>query len=274
MSPKLSLPKSPTILTAVVAVFVSFMCPSDPVAAQVQTRVIEYTDGDVTLQGFVAMNPATMTTPAPGVLVVHQWTGLTDYEQRRCRELAELGYVAFALDIYGKGIRPAGMQEAAKQSTLYKSDRELFRRRLALGLQQLRLIENVDADRVAAIGYCFGGTGVLELARDGADVDGVVSFHGGLDAGSPEDASAITASVLILHGADDPYVPQNDVQACLDQLSAAGVDWQFTAFADAVHSFTQPMAGNDKSAGAAYNELADRRSWEAMKVFFAEIFGK
>ncbi len=243
------------------------------VQAEIMTETVEYRDGDVVLEGFVAWDPALAGQEIPGILVVHQWMGLTDYEKSRCKQLAELGYVAFALDIYGKDQRPANPQEAGKQAGLYKTDRELYRRRLNLGLQQLRSRPGVAASKIAAIGYCFGGTGVLELAHSGADVTGVVSFHGGLDSPQPEDGKNIQASVLICHGADDPFVAAEDIEAMKNELNAAGVDWQMNAYSGAVHSFTQPMAGNDNSRGAAYNEKADKRSWQAMQMFFRELFG-
>lgn len=240
--------------------------------AEVRTQTIEYSDGDVTLEGFVAWDSSAETGDRPGVLVVHQWMGLTDYERRRCRQLAELGYVAFALDIYGKDRRPTDRQQAAERADIYKQDRELYRRRLTLGLQQLRKQDDVADDQIAAIGYCFGGTGVLELARSGAEIDGVVSFHGGLDSPSPQDGENIQAKVLICHGADDPFVPKEDIQAMLAEFNAANVNWQMNIYSNAVHAFTQPMAGNDNSAGAAYNAQADRRSWQAMQLFFDELF--
>lgn len=241
--------------------------------AEVQTQAIVYQDGDQTLEGFVAWDPAKVgSKKAPGVLVVHQWMGLTDYEERRCRELADLGLVAFALDIYGQGVRPADTSEAGQMAGKYKSDRDLYRRRLNLGLDQLRALPEVDSSRIAAIGYCFGGTGVLELARSGADIAGVVSFHGGLDSPSPEDGKRIACKVLVQHGADDPFVPESDIEAFIGELNEAKVDWQMDIHSGAVHSFTQPMAGDDNSKGAAYNARADRRSWNAMQLFFQELF--
>lgn len=242
------------------------------VRAEIRTQVVQYNDGDVALEGFVAWDSAKADKPVPGVLVVHQWTGLTDYEKGRCRQLAELGYVAFALDVYGKGVRPANQQEAAKQAGIYKKDRELYRRRLTLGLEQLRATDGVAKNHIAAIGYCFGGTGAIELARSGADISGVVSFHGGLDSPQPELGKHIKAKILVCHGADDPFVPANEIEAFKSELNSAGVDWQMIAYSDAVHSFTQPLAGNDNSRGAAYNENADRRSWMAMRSFFDEVF--
>lgn len=242
------------------------------VQAEIKTKTVQYQDGDVKLEGFVAWDSDRENLAAPGVLVVHQWLGLTDYEKSRCKQLAELGYVAFALDIYGKDVRPANPQEGGKYSSIYKNDRQLYRRRLNLGLEQLRAQAGVDKQKIAAIGYCFGGTGVLELARSGADIDGVVSFHGGLDSPNPADGKNIKAKVLICHGADDPFVPAADIEAMKKEFNAAGVDWQMIYYSGAVHSFTQPMAGNDNSRGTAYNAKADKRSWIAMQDFFNEIF--
>jgi dienelactone hydrolase len=242
-------------------------------SAEVTTGTVVYQDGEVKLEGFVAFDPDKIARDAPGVLVVHQWMGLTDYEQRRCRELAELGFVAFALDIYGQGIRPANQGEAGQMAGKFKSDRKLYRQRLNLGLEQLKKMAHVDSNRLAAIGYCFGGTGVIELARSGANVAGVVSFHGGLDSPSPADAKNITAKILVQHGADDPFVPKADIEAFTAEMDSAKVDWQMDIYSGAVHSFTQPMAGNDNSKGAAYNEKADKRSWQSMKLFFQELFG-
>ena len=248
------------------------LCLIKTAGAEIQTKFVEYKDGDVVLQGFVAWDSEKVASPQPGVLVVHQWMGLTDYEQSRCRQLAELGYVAFALDIYGKGIRPNNPQDAGKQATVYKTDRKLYRQRLNLGLQQLQSIATVDKSKIAAIGYCFGGTGVLELARSGAAFQGGVSFHGGLDSPAPEDGKNIKAHLLICHGEDDPFVPAADIAAMKAELNNAHVDWQMISYSGAVHSFTQPMAGTDNSRGAAYNEKADKRSWLAMRQFFDEIF--
>jgi dienelactone hydrolase len=170
-------------------------------------------------------------------------------------------------------VRPSAA-EAGKISGLYKNDRPLFRRRLRAGLEVLKKQQGVDPKRLSAIGYCFGGTGVLELARSGAEVKSVVSFHGGLDSPTPADAKNIKGSVLALHGAEDPYVPEAQVKQFEDEMRGAGVDWQLVKYAKAVHAFTEPEAGNDPSKGAAYNELAAKRSWIAMKDFLAETLRK
>jgi len=239
--------------------------------AEVRTKTVEYSQGGTILEGFLAWDDGVRGS-RPGVLVVHQWMGLTDYEKGRAQQLASLGYVAFAADVYGKGVRPKSQAEAGALAGKFKSDRNLLRERVSAGLAALRASGLVDPKRVAAIGYCFGGTSVLELARSGADVAGVVSFHGGLDSPDPSAGRNIKAKVLVLHGADDPYNSAKDVAAFQQELRSAGVDWQMVSYGGAVHSFTQKEAGNDPSRGAAYNEAADRRSWQAMKDFLAEIF--
>ena len=241
------------------------------VRAAIHTETVEYKQGDATLEGFVAYDDA-IQGKRPAVLVVHQWMGLTDYEKHRAEMLAQLGYVAFCADIYGKGVRPQNTAEAGAQAGKYKSDRQLLRARVNAGLEALRQQPLVDSKRIAAIGYCFGGTTVLDLARSGADVAGVVSFHGGLDAPNPDDGKNIKCKVLVCHGADDPFSSPQDIAALENEMRKGGVDWQLIKYGGAVHSFTQPMAGNDNSKGAAYNEKADKRSWEEMKRFFAEIF--
>jgi dienelactone hydrolase len=239
--------------------------------AQVHTEFITYKDGEVTLEGYIAYDES-FKDKRPGVLVVHEWTGINDYTKLRCEQLAKLGYVAFAADIYGKGIRPSTPEEAGKQASIYKNDRQLMRKRINLALDEIKKQEFVDSEKISAIGYCFGGTVVLELARSGADVKGIVSLHGGLDTPDISDANNIKAKVLVLHGADDPYVPEEQLNTFEKEMRDAKVDWQLVSYGGAVHSFTNPGAGNDNSKGAAYNEKADKRSWEAMKNFFNEIF--
>jgi dienelactone hydrolase len=241
------------------------------VQAAIQTKTVDYQEGDTTLEGFVAYDDA-LKGPRPGVLVVHQWMGLTDYEKKRAEMLAQLGYVAFCADIYGKDNRPKNVQEAGALAGKFKADRALLRARVNAGLDELRKQPFVDQKRLAAIGYCFGGTTVIELALSGAQLNGVVSFHGGLDAPNPADAKNIKCSVLALAGADDPFQKPDDLAAFEKEMRDNKVDWEITFYGNAVHAFTQPMAGNDNSKGAAYNEKADQRSWQAMKDFFAEIF--
>ena len=238
--------------------------------AKIVTQTVAYQQGGVTLEGYLAYDDA-RAGKQPGVLVVHQWMGLTDYEQNRAVMLAQLGYVAFCADIYGKGVRPQSIKDAGTEATKYKTDRALLRQRVQAGLEQLKGNPRVDSARVAAIGYCFGGTAVIELARSGAALNGVVSFHGGLDSPTPTDGKNIQCKVLACHGGDDPFVPAKDLAAFEDEMRAANVDWRLIKYGGAVHSFTQPMA-DGSLPGAKYNERADRRSWLDMKNFFAEIF--
>jgi dienelactone hydrolase len=238
--------------------------------AEIKTESVEYKQGDATLEGFHAYDDV-VQGKRPGILVVHQWKGLGDYEKERAQMLAKLGYNVFAVDIYGKGVRPNNPKDAGALAGKYKSDRNLLRERVTAGLDQLKKNSLTDGKKIAAIGYCFGGTTVLELARSGADISGVVSFHGGLGTPHPEDAKNIKSKVLVLHGADDPNT-NPEVPGFQEEMRKAKVDWEMISYGNAVHSFTDWNAGNDNSKGAAYNEKADKRSWEAMKQFFAEIF--
>jgi dienelactone hydrolase len=239
--------------------------------SEIVFKSVEYKQGDAELEGLSVYDNA-IRCKRPGVLVVHQWKGLGEYEKKRAEMLARLGYNVFAADIYGKGIRPQTQQAAAPEAGKYKNDRALLRSRARAGLDVPRTNQLTDSRHIAAVGYCFGGTTVLELARSGAEIAGVVTFHGGLSTPNPSDAKNIKAKVLVLHGADDPNVPPKEVEAFQEEMRQGGVDWQLVAYGGAVHAFTDWNAGNDNSKGAAYNERADRRSWEAMKQFFAELF--
>lgn len=248
------------------------MSVATPLLAAVEGRDVEYSSGEAACLGYVAVDSA-VKEGRPGVLVIHDWMGVTEHTKEKCQELAKMGYVAFAADIYGKGVRPADAKEASGLAGKFRNgDRALLRQRAMSALEQLQKQAGVEKSKIAAIGYCFGGTTVLELGRAGADVAGLVSFHGGLDSPKPEDGKNIKAKVLILHGAEDPFVKEADLKACLAELTQGKVDWQMVAYADTVHSFTQPWVGTDKSKGAAYNEKSARRSWQATENFFGEIF--
>jgi dienelactone hydrolase len=240
-------------------------------SAEVRTKVVEYTQGNTALEGFLAWDDA-IQGRRPGILVVHQWMGLGKYEQSRAEQLAKLGYVAFCADIYGKGVRPSTPADAGKTSGIYKNDRALTRARVEAGLAQLRASPLVDPNRIAAIGYCFGGMVALELARSGANIAGVIVFHGDLSNPTPADDANIKCKVVALQGGDDPFVTLKDDELFAQRMRAAHVNWQVTQYGGAVHAYTDPSAGNDNSKGVAYNPQADRRSWQAMKDFFAEIF--
>ncbi len=243
------------------AVAVALTAPS---FAKVKTELITYKDGSAELEGFLAYDDA-VKTPRPGVLVVHDWTGLQEYTKTRTTQLAELGYVAFAADIYGKGVRPTDPKECGVQAGTYKNDLPLLRRRVLLGLDELKKQPGVDAKKLGAIGYCFGGTSVLELARSGADVRGVVTFHGGLSTTLPAEAGKIKARLLICHGGADEYV-NKEVPAFKAEMEKAKADMKFVTYEGAQHGYTKP--------GPAYQEKADKESWAAMKKFFIEVLGK
>jgi len=221
--------------------------------------------------GYVAY-PAKRMASMPAVLIVHQYFGLTDYEKSRAQQLAALGYVAFAADIYGKGVRATSPQEAGGLAGKYKGDRTLFRDHLSLAFKTMLKQPGVNAKKTAAIGYCFGGTGVLELARTGANTLGVVSFHGGLDSPTPDDGKKIHSKVLVLAGADDPFQKKSDLDAFNQEMALGNVDYRYIAYPGAVHAFTQPSAGSDNSKGAAYNADADKKSWTELKAFLKSLF--
>ncbi|MFM7241630.1 MAG: dienelactone hydrolase family protein, partial [Opitutia bacterium] len=227
-----------------------------PLGAAIIEQPLEYKSGDVLCECWQAYDDA-VAGKRPGVLVVHQWTGISDHEKEAARKLAALGYNVLVADIYGKGVRPQP-PAAGKEAGKYKADRALLRARANAALDVLGRDARTDAAKLAATGYCFGGTTVLELARSGATLRGVVSFHGGLDSPAPADGKNIKARVLALHGADDPFVPAKDVAAFEAEMKAAGVDYKLVKYSGAVHSFTHKEAGTDNAKGAAYNADADR----------------
>ena len=244
------------------------------VFAEIKMETIEYKQGDTVCEGFLAYDDS-ISGPRPGVLVVHDWMGNGAFSQKKIQDLAALGYAAFAADIYGKGQRPKDASEAAQYAGKYRGgDRALLRARVNAAFDTFKIIPKVDPSRIAAMGFCFGGTTVLELARSGAPVIGTVTFHGGLSTSAPGDAKNIKGKVLALHGADDPFVKDAEVLAFQQEMRDAKVDWQFVSYGNAVHGFTNPAAGTDNSKGAAYNQKADTRSWAAMRAFFDEIFAK
>lgn len=251
--------------------FVGILLFSFSAVADIKTEDVEYKQGSQVLQGFVAYD-ASLKGPRPAVVIIHNWMGMADYSKRRAKELAELGYVAFAADIYGKEFRPKNSQEAGALAGKFKGDRKLLRSRALAAVDAVKKIKHVDSKKISAMGYCFGGTTALEMALAGLPLTGTISFHGGLEFPSlNQDAKKIKTKLLVLHGAIDPHVPPAQVSTFVKAMDEAKVDYQFVSYSGAVHAFTEPEAGNDISKGAAYNEAADRRSFEAMKDFLAEV---
>lgn len=241
--------------------------------SQFKLEPVEYKQGEAVLDGYIAYD-AGAKGMRPGIVIVHDWMGVGDYMKMRAEQLVKLGYVAFIADIYGKGVRPKDGKEASQLAGKFKADRALLRARAQAAVDELKKRDFVDPKRLGAIGYCFGGGTVLELARSGANLAGVISFHGFLDTPNPDDAKNIKGKVLVLHGADDPYESAKDIQGFQDEMRKAKVDWEFVEYGGAVHAFTQKAAGDDPSKGAAYNERADKRSYARMVAFFTELFGR
>lgn len=236
----------------------------------IQNRLIEYRDSDVVLEGMLAWDDS-VQGPRPGVLVSHAWSGRSDYEDSKANRLAESGYVAFALDLYGKGVCGSTPEENSALMQPFLDDRAMLQQRLLLSLATLRDQVEVDATKIAAIGFCFGGLCVLDIARTGEDLAGVVSFHGLFAAPGNTEGNIVKAKVLALHGWDDPMATPDNVMALSKELTAMGADWQLHAYGNTMHAFTNPAA-NDKDMGTVYDASADRRSWIAMRNFLQELF--
>jgi dienelactone hydrolase len=257
-------------LATLVALFLVSFTPMEGNAKMV-TKTLEYKQNGTVMRGFLAYDDA-LTGKRPGVLVVHEWWGLNDFAKDIAKKLADLGYVALAADMYGGGRTTTDRDEAAKLAGALRGNPLLLRARAQAALKALAADPRVDPKRLAAIGFCFGGTTVLELAYSGADLAGVVSFHGGLPKAGPEDLKRIKAALLVLHGADDSHVPMADLTAFVDALRPAKLDWQVVCFSGAVHGFMNPANGDNPATGVAYNAKAARRSWRYMQDFFQEIF--
>lgn len=236
----------------------------------IQTRTIDYQDGDVDLQGYLAWDDA-VEGKRPGVMIAHAWAGRSDFENGKAEELAKLGYVGFALDNFGKGILGRNTEENNALIQPFLDDRAMLQGRLQIALDVLKGLDEVDASRVAAIGFCFGGLCVLDLARTGTDLAGVVSFHGLFGSPGNTAGNKVKAKVLALHGWDDPMAPPDQVVSLAEELSSMGADWQLHGYGNTMHAFTNPQA-NDPDFGTVYNPDADRRSWNAMQNFLSEIF--
>jgi dienelactone hydrolase len=254
------------------AILALLLCPLAMEAA-VKTETVTYQVGNVTCQSFLAYDDS-IQGKRPGVVVFPEWWGLNDYAKRRAQMLAEQGYVALAADLFGNAQTTDDPGQAGKLAGALKSNRQLLRQRASGGLEALKKNPNVDASQLAAIGYCFGGTTAIELARSGADLKAVVTFHAGLDSPTPSDGKNIRGKILVCHGGDDTFTSQRDLEAFQQEMRQNHVDWQMNIYGNAVHSFTNPGADKHGIPGIAYNAEADRRSWQAMQTLFDQAFGR
>ena len=240
------------------------------VQAKLVAKTVEYQQDGTVCKGYLAYDDA-IRGKRPGVLVVHEYWGLNDFTRKKAEQLAGLGYVAFAADIYGQGLVTTDPKEAGRLAGELRGNQPRLRARAQAALKVLSGTPVADPQRLAAIGFCFGGTTVLELAYSGADLKGVVSFHGGLTSPQPEELKSIKAAILVLHGADDPHVKAEDITAFQQAMRQGGIDWQMVFFGGAVHTYMNPAA-NNKAAGVAYDARAARRSWQYLQDLFKEIF--
>ncbi len=255
------------------ALILSLLSPLATLAA-IKTATIEYKDGEVTCKGHLTYDDAA-TEPRPGVLVIPEWWGLTQYPKDRAKQLAELGYVAFVADMYGDAKTTDDPAEAGKLAGALKPNPDKFRARTKAALEAFKNTaetSKLDASKLAAIGYCFGGSAVLELARSGEHIAGVVSFHGGLASPAPAKPGELKAKVLVCNGAADAWVKPEEVAAFEKEMKDAGAQAKIINYDGAVHAFTNPDADRHKIPNVAYNEKADKESFEAMKAFFADLF--
>lgn len=246
-----------------------------PAQATVQTRTVQYSVNNERYTGYVAWDDS-INGERPGVLVVHEWWGHGDYVRRRARQIAKLGYTGFALDMYGDGKRADHPDQAKEFMQAVKSDMDAAEQRFRAAKELLESHATVDPDRIAAQGYCFGGGIVLAMARRGIDLDGVVSFHGGLGTDNPAEQGEVEAAVRVHTGGADPLVPADQVAAFVEEMAKAGVDYGVRSYPGAKHSFTNPSADDyaaDHDLPVAYDAQADRRSWQATRAFYRELFG-
>ncbi len=241
--------------------------------AKVVTKPVTYQDDNATLEGYLAYDDS-VKGRRPGVLVVHEWWGLNDYARKRAEQLARMGYVAFALDMYGKGKATTHPQEAGEWARQITANVDFWGERALAGLKVLEKDPRVDPNRIAAIGYCFGGSTVQELAYMGANLRGVVSFHGSLIPPTQDQAKRVKAKILICHGAADPMTKPEAIQNYIAVMEKTGLDWVMIIYGGAKHSFTNPDADKAGMEALKYSKSADQRSWKHMKDFFDEIFAK
>lgn len=237
----------------------------------VQSRLLSYQHGDTVLEGFLAWDDK-FPYPRPAVAISHTWSGRSEFECDKAWRLAELGYVGFAIDVFGKGVRGKSVDECHALISPLMENRALLQERMNLAVDVLRQQPEAEASKIAAMGFCFGGLCALDLARSGSNVRGVISFHGLMTPPDNTAGNKISAKVLCLHGYDDPMAPPEQLMAAAKEFTEAGADWQVHAYGNTMHAFTNPNA-NDRDFGTVYNSLADKRSWQSMQNFLAEILG-
>lgn len=245
-------------------------CYSPSIAEiNMKTEKIEYSDDNKILEGFLAFDE-NKEGKRPGILICHDWSGRNEFAENKAKQLAELGYVGFAIDMFGKGVLGKTLEEKQALITPFMQDRKKLLQRIKVAFEKIKQLPQVDSNYLCAIGFCFGGLCALDLARDGTDLKGVVSFHGLLN---PPDSNTqkIKAKILALHGHDDPMVKPEQVLSFENEMTSAGADWQLHVYGNTKHAFTNPAA-HDNQLGTVYNELAAKRSWSAMQSFFKEIF--
>jgi dienelactone hydrolase len=245
---------------------------STPCRAAVQGKQVTYKDGNTECHGYLAWDDA-VAGPRPGVLVIHEWWGLDEYAQKRAEQLAGLGYVAFAADMYGQGKRAAHPKEAGEMAGQVRANVEAWRKRATAALAVLKAQPQCDPKKLAAIGYCFGGSTALQLAYAGTDLRAVVSFHGALPTATDAEAKQIKAAILVCHGAEDTFIPAEAIKAFRDALDKNKVRYEFVSYPGAVHSFTVPEAEKSGLKGVKYDKAADEDSWKRMRQLFDQKFG-
>ena len=263
------------IAKMIVALLVMGMAAVTYAAQKIEGTTVEYASQGVTFKGYLAYDE-NLKGKRPGVLVVHEWWGLNDYARRRAQMLAELGYTALAVDMYGDGKTAMHPDDAGKFSSELMKNFDVAKGRFMAAIEFLKQQPTVDPTRIAAIGYCFGGGVVLNMARQGVDLKGVASFHGSLSAVKPAAPGMVRAKVLVLHGADDKFIKPEEIEAFKKEMSEAGVDYMFISYPGVLHSFTNPDAdalGRKFALPLAYNADADKKSWEELKMFLKRIFG-
>jgi dienelactone hydrolase len=267
-------PLAAIIAPVIVVTVVTITLFTSRTFAEIKMQPIDYKVGDANLQGFLAYDDSVPANQKrPGVIVVHEWWGLNDYPKMRAQMLAKLGYVAFCADMFGKGKTTEDPKQAQAWATEVYKNPDVAKARSQAAFEMLKKQPQVDPSMIAAIGYCFGGSIVLDMARSGMDLTGVVTFHGGLDTEHRAQKGQVKAQILVCHGADDGFETPESVAALQKEMTDAGVVWQMNIYSGAQHAFTNPNVDKYGLQGARYNKIADQRSWEAMQAFFREIFG-